>query len=55
VIVTEMGVFDVTQEGIKVREYNPAYTLDEIQAATEATLIIPKDVATTPPSFFEGL
>lgn len=55
VIVTEMGVFDVTPKGIQVREYNPAYTLEEIQAATGPTLIIPENVATTPPSFFEGL
>ena len=55
VIVTEMGVFDVTPEGIKVREYNPAFTLDEIQAATGVKLIIPKNVTTTAPSFFEDL
>jgi acetate CoA/acetoacetate CoA-transferase beta subunit len=55
VIVTEMGVFDVTPEGIKVREYNPAYTLEEIQAATGTKLIVPENVTTTPPSFFEGL
>lgn len=54
-IVTEMGVFDVTPEGIKVREYNPEYTLEQIQAATGCTLTIPADVSTTPKEYFENL
>lgn len=54
-IYTEMGIFDVTPEGIKVREYNPEFTLEEIQTATEAELIIPEDVATTPAHYFENL
>lgn len=55
VIVTEMGVFDVTPQGIQIREYNPEYTLEEIQNATGTTLIIPENVPTTPPEYFEGL
>ena len=43
-IVTEMGVMDVTPEGIVLKEYNPEYTIDEIQEATEATLIIAEDL-----------
>ncbi len=39
-IVTEMGVIDVTPEGLELVEYNPAYTVEEIQAVTEATLKI---------------
>ena len=39
-IVTEMGVMDVTPEGIVLREYNPEFTVEQIQEATEATLII---------------
>ena len=39
-IVTEMGVMDVTPEGIVLREYNPEFTVEQIQAATEAKLII---------------
>lgn len=54
-IYTEMGVFDVTLEGIKVREYNPEYTLEEIQAATEAKLIIGDDVKVVPAKYFENL
>ncbi|HBH13297.1 MAG TPA: succinyl-CoA--3-ketoacid-CoA transferase [Clostridiales bacterium] len=54
-IYTEMGVFDITNKGIMVREYNPEFTLEEIQAATEAELIIPEYVTTTPTSYFENL
>ena len=54
-IVTEMGVFQVTPQGIKVIEYNPEFTLEEIQRATEPELIIPDDVKPTPHCYFEGL
>lgn len=43
-IITEMGVIEVTQEGLMLMEYNPEYTIEEIQAATEATLILSKDL-----------
>ena len=39
-IITEMGVMVVTDSGLELVEYNPEFTLDEIQAATEATLIV---------------
>lgn len=39
-IITEMAVIDVTEDGLLLKEYNPQYTLEEIQAATEAELII---------------
>ncbi len=39
-IITEMGVMRIRPEGIVLEEYNPEYTLDEIQAATGAKLII---------------
>ncbi|HEK9842793.1 TPA: 3-oxoacid CoA-transferase subunit B, partial [Streptococcus equi subsp. equi] len=35
-IVTEMGVFTVTPEGIAVEEIHPDYTFEEVQEATEA-------------------
>ncbi|HEK9098576.1 3-oxoacid CoA-transferase subunit B [Streptococcus equi] len=38
-IVTEMGVFIVTPEGIAVEEIHPDYTFEEVQEATEARLI----------------
>jgi len=39
-IVTEMGVMEITPDGIVLREINPAYTLEEVQAATGAQLIV---------------
>lgn len=39
-IITEMGVMYVTKKGIELAEYNPEYTIDQIQAATGAKLII---------------
>lgn len=39
-IVTEMGVMEVTPEGLVLTEYNPEFTLEEIQDATEAHLNI---------------
>ncbi len=39
-IVTEMGVIEVTHEGFVLMEQNPDFTLEEIQAATGAPLII---------------
>ncbi len=43
-IVTEMGLMEVTKEGIVLKEINPEYTVDQVQEATEAKLIIPDDL-----------
>lgn len=43
-IVTEMGVMEVTDKGLVLTEYNPEFTVEEIQAATEAQLIIADDL-----------
>jgi acetate CoA/acetoacetate CoA-transferase beta subunit len=43
-IVTEMGVMEVTDKGLVLKEYNPEYTIEQIKAATEAELIIPEDL-----------
>ena len=43
-IITEMGVMEVTKEGLKLIEYNPEFTLEQIQSATEANLIIPENI-----------
>ena len=43
-IVTEMGVMEVTPEGLVLTEYNPEFTVEQIQAATEAQLIISDDL-----------
>lgn len=47
-IVTEMGVMEVKEDGLHLIEYNNEFTIDEIKAATEATLIInnPKEMET---------
>lgn len=41
-IITEMGVMEITPQGIMLSEYNPEFTVEQIQEATEATLIISK-------------
>ena len=43
-IVTEMGVIAVTGDGLKLTEYNPEYTVEDIQQATEAQLIVTDDL-----------
>jgi acetate CoA/acetoacetate CoA-transferase beta subunit len=43
-IITEMGVMEVTPEGIVLREINNEFTVEEVQAATDACLIIPNDI-----------
>ncbi|MBM7562087.1 3-oxoacid CoA-transferase subunit B [Fusibacter tunisiensis] len=43
-IVTEMGVIDVTPEGLKLVEFNPEFSIEDIQEVTEAKLIIPEDI-----------
>jgi len=39
-IITEMGVMEITPDGIVLTELHPDYTIGQIQAATEAKLII---------------
>lgn len=43
-IITEMGVMEITPEGIVLTEINPEFTVEDVQAATEATLIVSKDL-----------
>ena len=43
-IVTEMGVMVVTDKGLLLKEKNPLYSIEEIQAQTEAILIIAEDL-----------
>lgn len=38
-IITDLGVFDVVEGGLKVVEKAPEVTMDEIRAKTEATLV----------------
>ncbi len=43
-IVTEMGVIEVTDKGLVLREIHPEFTVEQVQAATEATLIVAADL-----------
>lgn len=39
-IITEMAVMDITPNGIELVEINPEFTVEQVQAATEAKLIV---------------
>ncbi|MPM42165.1 Butyrate--acetoacetate CoA-transferase subunit B [bioreactor metagenome] len=43
-IITEMGVMEITKDGIILNEIHPEFTVEEVQKATEATLIIPENL-----------
>lgn len=43
-IITEMGVMEITPEGIVLKEINPEFTVEQVQEATEATLIISENL-----------
>lgn len=39
-IITEMGVMEITENGIVLKEVNEGYSIEDVQNATEAELII---------------
>jgi 3-oxoacid CoA-transferase subunit B len=43
-IITDIAVIDVTPEGLVLREVAPDWTAEEVQALTEARLIVPPDL-----------
>ena len=43
-VVTNLGLFEVTSKGFLLKEIAPGYTPDEVQDVTEATLIVPDDL-----------
>lgn len=43
-IITEMGVMEVTPEGLLLKEYNPEFSVEDIRKATAAELIISPDL-----------
>lgn len=43
-IITEMGVMEITPEGIVLTEIHPEFTVEQVQAATDAKLIISPDL-----------
>jgi acetate CoA/acetoacetate CoA-transferase beta subunit len=49
-IITEMGVMEITKEGILLKEINPEYTIQQVQEATEATLLLAPELLNRPGS-----
>jgi 3-oxoacid CoA-transferase subunit B len=45
-IITELAVIDVTEQGLVLREIAAGTTVDDVRAATEATLIVEDPPAT---------
>ncbi len=43
-IITEMAVIDVVPEGLRLREVGSGMTVEQVQAATAARLIVPEQV-----------
>ena len=43
-IITEMGVMEITPQGIELKEINPEFSVEQIQEVTEAKLIISKEL-----------
>ncbi len=43
-IITELAVIEVTKEGLVLRELGPEATVEEVQEATGAKLIIPENI-----------
>ena len=43
-IFTDIAVIDVTKQGLILREIAPAWTAEEVQALTEARLIVGEDL-----------
>jgi len=43
-VVTELGVFDITERGFELREIAPGVTIDEIRSKTEGRLVIEGDI-----------
>ena len=43
-IVTEMGVIEVTREGFVLRELHPDYTVEDVREATDADVIVADDM-----------
>ncbi len=43
-VMTDLGLFDVTPQGFRLREIAPGFTPEEVQKLTEAHLVIPHDL-----------
>lgn len=47
-IVTEMGVMNITSKGVELVEINPEFTVEDVQNATEANLVISENLKKMP-------
>lgn len=43
-VVTELGVFDITERGFELREIAPGVTIDEVKAKTLGRLVVEGDI-----------
>jgi len=43
-IITEMCVIEVTENGLLLTEINPEFTIEEIQSQTEAKLLLAENI-----------
>ncbi|MCL2028307.1 MAG: succinyl-CoA--3-ketoacid-CoA transferase, partial [Bacteroidales bacterium] len=43
-VITEMGVMEITEKGIVLKEIHPEFSVEQVQAATEARLVISADL-----------
>ncbi|MDQ1668067.1 MAG: 3-oxoacid CoA-transferase subunit [Actinomycetota bacterium] len=49
-VITDLAVFDVTPDGLVLRELAPGVTVDEVRDKTGAVLIVPEQVVEAPVS-----
>jgi acetate CoA/acetoacetate CoA-transferase beta subunit len=47
-VVTDLAVLEPTEQGLVLREVAPGVTVEQVKAATEATLIVPDNVPVMP-------
>jgi acetate CoA/acetoacetate CoA-transferase beta subunit len=47
-IVTELAVIEPAEEGLVLREVAPGVTIEQVLAATDATLILPENISVMP-------
>jgi 3-oxoacid CoA-transferase B subunit len=45
-VVTELGVFDITERGFELREVAPGVSIEEVQAKTLGRLVVEGEIKT---------
>ena len=43
-MVTELGVFDITERGFELREIAPGVTIEEVKQKTEGRLVVEGEI-----------